>query len=719
MDTTDTDIDLRAILGLLRRRMRLILTTLLLVIGVTGIAVLSLTPIYSASTLVLVDPSHKDLLDPQANMMGQSADNARVDSEVEIVKSDSVLMDVVKNLKLVDDDEFGPKIGLRDQILARMHIKTAAAPDADAALRQVLDGLGRATSVRRIGLTYLISIEARSRSPQKAARIANAIATAYIANQLDSKIDSALASRDVLQKRIAQASAAIVNSEKAFDAYLADNIDKITQETGRTDIADMRDQLEQANATLANAQQVASSLDADLKRKDWGAVATQLKSDVAAKLEAQRESLVDGMRKAVAGSAESQSLHAQLARIEQQLSTQASTELKTLQQSVTDSDGRATDLRQKIRTTVMNSNLPPEVLSHIYELQQGSEVARSQYQTLLTRLKDVEAQADLQVADSRVVSPALPPNVAAFPNTRLILVMSALTALGLGVGLAFLYEHYIGGFTSEGQVEAVLHTRVVSAIPRLRSAPRDADGEALVSVADLMTTQPLSVFSEAIRRVRAAIDQIVRHRPGITPDKRQGLVIMVSSAAPGDGKTTLALAMARAYALSGRRTLLIDGDLRKPTIHHQIGTQSSSGLIDYLTKAPDSEYLANILSRDESTGVSVILGARRSDMPTDQLVSGSAFARLLQQAREHFDYIVIDTPPVGPVVDALYMAQYADVVAFIVRWASTAQAEARNALSSLQAAMRPDAQCVAVLNQQERQSVGYKDRYASYYAYAS
>jgi Mrp family chromosome partitioning ATPase len=159
----------------------------------------------------------------------------------------------------------------------------------------------------------------------------------------------------------------------------------------------------------------------------------------------------------------------------------------------------------------------------------------------------------------------------------------------------------------------------------------------------------------------------------------------------------MALALARAYALSGQSTLLVDCDLRKPGIHLALGRQVSDGLFDYLAgKVTD---LGAIIALDAMSGAQVVLGSRRSDIATDQLVSGKAFARLLAAARENFDVVILDTPPVGPVVDGLYLAGKADAVVVVVEWATTPQQQVRAAIEALAGA--GPAPLVAVLNRQQ------------------
>ena len=718
----ESEIDLRGVIGLLRRQLRLIVGTIVVVIAVAAIVVFSLTPVYTASTLVLVDPSQKNLLDPAAEMIGASSENARVESEVEILRSDAVLLEVIRANNLISDPEFGVRLGLMQSVLAFLRMDDGTVPAGNDALQAVITNLRRAVSVQRRGLTYLLSIQASSGNPDKAALLANEVAEAYISTQVSAKVGSTLAVRDILQSRLADASAAVVASEEAFDTFIDDNIGRITASGGSEELLELRSRLEEANASYAITAQLIEVLDDDIASRSWEAVASSLQSDAIAELARQRESLATRLASAEQGSQAAVDLQAELDKIESGLVSAAQTESAALRRQVSDSRGLAEELRGQLRSSVLVSDLPADVLTRIYELQQNGEIARSQYQTLLARVSDVEQQSNLQIADARVVSPALTPSGPSFPNPRLFLTLAAFAALVLGVGLAFLYEHYIGGFVSEGQVASVLKLKVAATIPRQKSRGGNDTSE---SVADQMITAPLSIYAESVRRVRAEVDQALRRAPatevsaGLADGQRAaGKVLMLSSAAPAEGKTTMALSLGRAYAKSGRSVLLIDADLRKPSIHRHMGVEASTGLLEYLTAPKKGDGLAGITFKEEESNMLTLVGARRSDVPTDQLIASKAFDDLIALARAHFEIIVIDTPPVGPVVDGLYLAKHADVIALVVRWASTSQQDARDAAHSLEAAKRPGVPILVILNQQEGSGSSYRSKYAGYYSEA-
>ncbi len=356
-----------------------------------------------------------------------------------------------------------------------------------------------------------------------------------------------------------------------------------------------------------------------------------------------------------------------------------------------------------VATDDAGPRVAPDVVTQFYSLQQSAEIARNQYQTLLTRLQDFETQVSLQLADSRVVSPALLPIEPSYPKVPLILAVMALVALAAGIGAGLLREFVIGGFTVDDQVNAVLGLPLASVVPHEQGSELERPhGRGL---SDIIIASPLSVFSESIRRIRVSIEQTRTGALTFRDDRQQEcMVLMVSSAQHGDGKSTLAASVARTYALAGKRTLLIDCDLRKPSIHKHVDREPTSAFIDLLRGEPDPG-LANMVLTDQSTNLSVIIGARPAEFPTDDLLMGPTIRTLLGRARRHFDYIVIDTPPVESAVDALYLARLSDAVLFVVRWASTPQSAARRAVAALKENVRDGAAVVAILNGQDRRKL--------------
>ena len=714
----DAEIDLKAILGIIRRQLWIVLSTVVAVLAIVTIGVFSVTPRYTATALILVDTKDKNLLDTENGPTNATTDNARVESEVEILKSERVLMSVIKDQNLVTDSEFGVKVGLKTKLFTLLRLPVAPPASGDELLAKVIKNLQTAVSVKRNGLTYLISAGVQSEDPQKAARLVNALTDAYIREQIGSKVSSTLIARDTLQKRVTAANAAIAENEKSFDAFIDQNLQRIQDQSGgNLAIGELRSQLEQINQARVGELDKLEAARVALQQQDFASIASSLGNDALKELQKQRDTLSQQIAAAGEGSTTAIDLRAELDKVNKNLQTQAEAGLGELQKSVSSYDEQGDTLRQQIRSTVLKSNLPPEVLTEIYGLQKSAEVARNQYQTLLSRLQDLDAQTDLQLPDSRVVSSALAPTDPSFPNKPLIIGIALIAALGLGMALAVMREYFIGGFINESQVEAVLRTQLSTVTPRQSSAEEFAKTAGYHSLSDLMVNAPLSHFSESVRRLRLALDQNERrHFPAPTGEGPRGRLVMVSSALPNEGKSTVALSLARAYALTGQRTLLIDCDLRKPSINKHLNLEPNQDFLNFLREGIGSSGFPSLTTRDPLTNLTVLVGGGRSNMATDELVMGENMNRLLMNARRHFDYIVLDTPPVEPVVDGLYLARQADLIVFVVKWATTPQSSAKRSINALKENKAPQAEIVTILNQQDRNKLtSYNYTYSGYY----
>jgi polysaccharide biosynthesis transport protein len=696
-------VDLKGILTLLRRQFRLILLSVLLILGGALIYLIYVTPLYTSTALLLVDPARKNLLNPDDSFsLPGSAENARVESEVEILKSGTVALATVEELGLLRDPEFGPQIGPDEKIKAVFGIKAAKAASGAALLNATLDRFRGATSVRRRGLTYLIAVSVSTKDPERSARFANVMAQTYIDLQIQSKVNASLAARDILLAQTESSRRSLVASEDALDRFIDSNFDRLEREGGGVNMGLLSEQLLTANASLLNAELLVANANSALSRKDWGALAQSLGDDALEVLARQRKALDRRLGRAIEGSQQEIDLRVQLARMEKGLKNRAETTIGTLRSDVVLLENEARDTRSEIRRSVLQRDLSSTTLTQIYELQQSADIAQRQYSTLLSRSRDLGAQAMVQIADTRIVSAALSPREASFPNKKLTMSLTLVAALGVGVGLAFLNEFYVGGITSTSQLAMVLPAPVATAIPRTEQK------KGQFTVADNIVDAPLSVYSESMRRLRASIDQSVRGKGG------DCTVIMVSSSIPAEGKSTIALALSRTYALAGKTTLLLDADLRKPSLHKYLDLKPEQGFLEYLRDPGKLAENKQFYAADPRSPLVAVLGRSRSEIPADQLLQSSLFENLLKNARAAMDIIILDTSPLIPVVDARYVAPHADVVVNCVRFGATGQIDLRSAFEQLNGGIRPGTPIFSVLNHDENRAAGY--HYDGYYA---
>ena len=427
-------IGLKDLFSILRRRIRLILATVLLAIAATLIVLFQIEPQYRSTVLLLVDPSQKNLLSPDdAQRLASQSEIARVESEVEIARSGPVLLETVRALNLVSDPEFGPQVGLTDKIRAAVGLPLSDPPSREALLNSTLQRLGRATEVRRRGLTYLISITVVTKSPERSARIANKMAEVYIDLQIASKTVSVENARDLLLAQVNSARQTLAETNDSFDTYIGANIDRLQAETGNARLSALQTQLLASVDVQGQTEGLLAASQSALQSRDWGALSDSLQDDALQALVDQRAALNSQIAQAADDAARTVDLQTRLAALEAEIEASASQQLGQLQADVEGINAQSDALREELRNEVVSSDLSSSTLAQLYGMRQEADIAQRQYTNLLSRLRDLEAQALVQVADTRVVSEALKPNSPSYPNKKLFLAMAIIMAVIGGV----------------------------------------------------------------------------------------------------------------------------------------------------------------------------------------------------------------------------------------------------------------------------------------------
>lgn len=706
------DLDLRGFLGLMRRQARLILATVFGICTITTLALFQITPIFAATALIIVDPRQQSILDPGGQMAVAPSDLGSVESEVEILRSPSVFLTVVRELELFKDPEFGPSPGWFEKLASIVGLEPLT-PTSDDVLKSTLEALQNTTSISRVGITYLIGVTVRSTDPEKAAKIANAIARGYVAEQVAAKVEMVVGIQQALLSRLNEGSATLRMAEAKLDEFIAKNVDIIADDASRRDLVDLRNQIATRVAENARLSSLLASSQSDLADRDWQDLVTQVNAESVRALYDKRLEIAEAIDKAGQDSDRAFDLRTSLAQLDTEIEAEARNAVDRVRETLDASQKTEGGLREQLRTRILNSQLPKEMLVKLYEIQQEATVSRTVYQDLLGRSKAFEAQKDVQVPDSRIVSQALPPSRPAFPKKALTLGIAGTVSLMLGLGFAFVRERYVGGFVGESQAEHVLGVPVIASLPRLSHSGAALGGSTVGGAATEIVDHPLSPYSEAVRRARLALEFGVHRAEGLPLPQ----TIMVTSALPAEGKSQTAISIAKSLALAGRKTLLIDCDLRRPSVHKALSVDLKSGLSDYLSGNGVVKSLSEILIKDSGTDLAVVLGLRGARSATDFLFESKRFSALLESAREIFDYVVIDTSPILPVVDPRILVRHVDAVLMVVKWASTSQRDVFAAVRDLERVNSRGVPIFAILNQADVGVAGYGSGYKYDVAY--
>ncbi|WP_415919279.1 polysaccharide biosynthesis tyrosine autokinase [Tateyamaria sp. SN6-1] len=297
----------------------------------------------------------------------------------------------------------------------------------------------------------------------------------------------------------------------------------------------------------------------------------------------------------------------------------------------------------------------------LQQLTREAEATRDLYEYFLTRFKETSAQQGIQQADSRILAQAMVPLRPSAPRTSLILGMAGMIGLLAGVALVLLRAARKTGFQTARALEQATGQTVLGQIPVL---PRGARRRALRYLAD----KPTSAAAEAYRNMRTSL--MLSHVD--TPPQ----VIAVTSSVPGEGKTTNALALAQNYLGLGKRVLFIEGDIRRRALHRHFDHVPHHGIVSVLDGAMT---LQEAVFRTAGFDADVLCGEATGKNAAD-VFSSDRFASLIRDARDAYDVIIIDTPPILVVPDARIIAEVADAVVFTVQWDKTGQAQVEESL---------------------------------------
>lgn len=334
------------------------------------------------------------------------------------------------------------------------------------------------------------------------------------------------------------------------------------------------------------------------------------------------------------------------------------------------------------------------------ELEAKASSSRQLYEAFLGRFKESQGQEGIQTPDARIISRAETPKSPTFPNKSLSFGVAIPGGLLLGFLLAMLAERLDAGFRTVHQIERLLGVPVLSTLPEIAGLEKTG-GQA----ADRIVDKPMSSFAEAVRGLQMGL--VLSN-----VDKRPK-VVLVTSSVPSEGKTTVAISLARLAAAGRLKALVIDADLRRPTVAEAVGlAKSSSGLVQVLTgEAP----LDQCLVKDPKSTAMILPAYKAAGSPPD-ILGSIAMERIIEGLKPHYDLIILDSAPLLPVNDTKVIAHMADAVLFVVRWEKTprdAVIEAARALADIHAPVAGVALTRADAERYRYYSYGYQ----SYYAY--
>ncbi len=707
-------VDLRETTRLLRRRLQIVLRLTVIGAALSFLVSLLLTPQYKAEVILLLDQRKPQVVDAGSVVSGLPADNASLRSEIDILTSRAVIDRVIKKMDLLNDPEFSGKRAVWKKWLNPVNLfRRDKAQDEEEEKKREWSATARAVQnkldVSNDGRSVSIKLSFESNDPKKAAQIANAVADEYLVDQLEAKYEVISRANKWLSERLAALRGQVEVSERAVEDFRQRA--KLIQIDGGTvavrqmqeinsQLIAARAQTSQAEARLRNAQTMVQS------SGGIEGAADVLSSPLIQKL---REQEAEVRRKEAElatryGDRHPNMINARAERhdLQRKINEEVHKILRSLEGEVTIARAKEQQLQSDLSRLESKAGSELKDTVQLRQLQRDSDANRMLYENFLTRFKQTSEQQDLQLADTRIIARADTPAEPDFPKKWLFLVVGAILGAMLGVIAAYLVEFFDRGFRTAPQLEEGTGLPVIGQVPSLKTVS-DRPPE------DYVVDKPLSAYSEALRTVRTAIHFSNVDNPPKT--------VMVTSSGPSEGKTTFCLSLARSLAAGGNKILLIDADMRRPRVARLLEIAANGkDLSALLTGAAKLE---NVLRRDPLvSGLEIVPAFGRAPNAQD-LLGSKQMMKFIQEVREKYDLVIIDTPPILAVSDAAMIARVVDTSLFIVRWADTARDTVVQALKQLKTF---DCRIAGVIlnqvNLAELASYGegyYNHRYHEYY----
>jgi exopolysaccharide transport family protein len=716
-------IQIRDFLG---RQWRLIalVTGLSIVLGASYVAISPSK--YTAQADMIIDTKKVTWTQTEMASENRNVEDASVESEIETTKSEKVVEAVIHRLHLTEDPEFvGSGPGLRRRIFSLFKLTGPEQEPSNIELTQrVLAAVKENLRVTRLGRSYIEQIAYTSLNRDKAATIANAFADAYIEDQLQAKFEATRRASAWLEQRIGELRQQASDAYKAVQDFKSENsiiigVDgKLASEVeldqlgialakARADTSQARAKLDRISRVLEQRSDKENSFNIPDP-----VVTDALSNPVITKL---RQQFLDDQNKESEWSARygadhtaARNLRAEMAALQRAIWDEISRIAESYKSELQIAKSQEESIDKRMIEVFQKSGSTRQSQVRLRELETAANTYRGIYETFLSRFTQSVQQQSFPSTEARVVTMASPPRVPSSPKVTLTLALAVLSGLALGIVAAIAREQMNRQIHTRAQLETLLGTTCLAVLPAfpqkkpmLRKLGATQDSGAFRQISEVA---PFSATAEALRYIKVAIDL---HPTG-------GKVIGIVSALPGEGKTTVATGFAAFVAKSGARTLLIDADLRNPSMTRALGYSNAPGLVNMVADKSDFN---DLVITDSKFKFDFLPSSRMKPANSSDILNSPTMKDMLRAAKSKYDYVLVDLPPILPVVDVKAVAHLFDAFVLVVEWGSTSTDEILKAIGA--SPILSERLLGAVLNKADeavmRRFEGYSDRRYTYY----
>jgi succinoglycan biosynthesis transport protein ExoP len=728
-------------LGFLRRQYLLILIVTILALAISIIYLRVTPPVYTSQAKILFGNPKAQFVQQQSILADAPADFAQLETQLQILKSKAVAISVIDKLKLADDPDFDgsrrPFRSLLTRLKTFFGTKSSIneSETKEAATDALIATFDDRLTASRISMSNVIEISFSSGSAERAAQIANAVANAYINDQLNAKFEASRTATAWLQDRLQELGQQALTAERAVSAFKSQN--NIVAAGGKLmdeqQVSDLNSRLVGARAQTSDALTRLNRFQVILRSNSENANAATASLDAAISdvltspiINNLRQQYLDYSRREAEWSSRFGRDHLAVVNLRARMRDIRSSILDEVRRLTEASKSdyeiakqRQEEIEKQLAQAVSQSRTTGSAELTVRELEMTAKGYRNLYESFLQRYMGSVQQESFPITEARVISPASPPQGKSKPKTTLILALGFFGGIALGTGLGLLRDIMDRVFRTTAQVEAMLHMPCLSLVPLLKASPPPrqlpraqsqndaAFGPRLIvrgpEIFWAAIYMPLSRFTESLRAVRLAID--------LNLTNASNKVIGITSSLPNEGKSTISAALAELIAHSGGRVILVDCDLRNPSLSCSLAPTAKAGLVEVIS---GEKSLEETVWRDPKTHLYFLPTVKKSPLfHTSEILAADQTKMLFDKLRSNFDYVIVDLPPLAPIIDVRATAPLIDAFILAIEWGRTKTDVVQHALH-----MAPnvhEALIGAVLNKTDMKAIRRYDTYHNDY----
>lgn len=669
---------LRSALELGRRQFWVILSCFICGVALGALYILLMRPTFVASATILMDPRKGGV--QQKSVLGDNpTDSAWIDSQVGILilERPKIAQLVVTKLDVTKDPQFfesneGVDTSLLAPILSlfrtRNSEKLPSKKSEQELAAEAADVVAGQLEVKRVGLSYLVSINFSSFSREQAIKIANAAADAYVQTELDKKYETLQRASDWLLDRYQTLRKQATAADRAVVEFKNNN--NIVTAGGKfindQQLSEVNERLGVARATVADKKARLDQIESVLKQQETTGTVDATVSDALANpiITRLRGQYLDLVNKVADWSKRFGPDHQAVVNLRNQardIRNSTHEELKRIGESYKSdlaiAEQNELELEKQLQTIV--SQNPSNAQISLRALESSAQSYHNFYDNFLTTYTEAVQQQTSPFPDAGVIAYSTWASVSNPPASRVMIIAVLIGAMA-GIGLATLREKIDRTFRTTKQVRGALQVQCIAQLPVVKAArSRRSFSSSSSYTLQLITESPFSRFAEGLRSIKLAAD--------LHADDGSSKVIGLTSSVPREGKSMIAASLAVFTAHLGNKVILVDGDLRKPALSRAF-FPNSAGISDALS---GKKSLESVILTDPTTGLSFLPTGKLSAAGTSEMLASDAMKTLMHTLRMKYEYVIVDLSPLAPIVDVKAAMHLVDQFVYVVEWGRT------------------------------------------------